>query len=295
MKTKTLALLITGTVITAGAAIAIATPASLKPSFMKNSLWDDILTTQPEATNISPSDITSSPTAEPANGSFTTPDAQQTSSSSIPPITADVQGVTPSDGNTANAEKRKAFVDAVMKEYSLVKQNDAQGSAGPQAIAAKTSGGIDEADPQRHTLRQGWERLSEYFKLAYGSSGPGKYDEDIVKYLPRSGDTDQLQSWCGIFALWALKSNGLATDANWRNGIGFEGLLGKGIRKIPRSQVKEGDIGVLPGSLVHHFIVSKVDESGKIVETINGNGTNAGVSLGNGEKANSAILFYTAF
>ena len=190
------------------------------------------------------------------------------------------------DPTTARREKFVAFV-----------RQEAQNNT----VAAKTSAGVDESDPRKHEFRQGWEKLLQYFEGAYNEQGSGRYFDQEVKYLPKTGEQDRLQSWCGIFALWALKQNGLVSgDVTWKMGGSFYKLsqgTGTGIRKIDRQNAKVGDIGILPGSLVHHFIVTKIDpQTGRITETVNGNGENAGVSFGSGEKANDPqTTFYTVF
>jgi hypothetical protein len=65
MKTKTLALLVTGTIVFGvGAAIAIATPASMKHNSI-TSFFDDIVPTQPENTSDSSSDTAQAAVSQP--------------------------------------------------------------------------------------------------------------------------------------------------------------------------------------------------------------------------------------
>lgn len=351
MKIKTLALLIAGTVITAGTAIAIATPASLKSNLAKGYLWDDTSSAQPQPSESSSSDVASNSPEQPIDTASPIPDTQGADSSgntsttadtsgtpalsdvpftpietqqpdpsaNSPMIAADVQGANPSINNAVVKPTREEFVQFARDEMNK------------GVVAATTPAGVDEADPGKRQFRQGWERLDQYFEGAFGGrfnkKGKAKYDQDVVKYITivkktktdKDGnvvtkDVDLLnthQSWCGIFALWALKSKGLATKANWVSGIGFEGLLHKGIERVHPSQIQAGDIGVLvydkDGHRVdHHFIISEM-QNGKITGTINGNGENAMVSPGDGNRANEAIEtqakdptkqligFYTAF
>jgi hypothetical protein len=348
VKIKTTALLIAGMLITAGAAIAIATPASFKSNLAKGYLWDDSAATQSQPSEDASSDVASNSPAQPTDTASPIPDNQEADLSSNTPTTAataetpassdlpstsidaqqpdpsanspiiavDAQGANPSVNSVATKPTREEFVQFAKDEMNK------------GLVAASTSAGVDGSDFRKREFRQGWERLDQYFELAYGGrfnkTGKLKYDQDVVKYITTvkktttdkdgnvvTKDVDALQSWCGIFALWALKSKGLATQANWVTGIGFEGLLHQGIEHVDPSRIQIGDIGVLVYDEVghrvdHHFIISEM-QNGKITGTINGNGKNAMVSPGDGSRVNEAIeaqakdpskqlvSFYTAF
>jgi hypothetical protein len=154
-----------------------------------------------------------------------------------------VQGSNPSVNSNATKPTREEFVQFAKDEMNK------------RVVAATTSAGVDEADSRKRQLRQEWERLDQYFELAYGGrfnkKDKPKYDQDVVKYITivkktttdRDGkvvtkDVDALKAWCGIFALWALKSKGLATQANWVTGIGFEGLLHKELSALVLTKFK---------------------------------------------------------
>jgi hypothetical protein len=71
-------------------------------------------------------------------------------------------------------------------------------------------------------------------------------------------------AWCGVFALWALKSAGL-TNANWVFGLGFISPLGL----KPTRDPQPGDIGYIDQPYQHHAIVESV--SGDTIASIDGN------------------------
>lgn len=79
-------------------------------------------------------------------------------------------------------------------------------------------------------------------------------------------------SWCGGFALWALKQAGLAKDIFWEFGKGF--LYHLPITHTPQP----GDIAYIDKPYQHHAVVQAVSPTGT-VSLINGNGTDGKVSL----------------
>ena len=109
--------------------------------------------------------------------------------------------------------------------------------------------------------RVGWERLTEYFNLAYGGAGAGRYEEHHVKYLD-----GQWQSWCGIFALYCIKTAGVKIG-NWKNGVGIRSLL------KPTRDPKPGDIGYFVLNQ-HHCVIVAID--GDTITTIDGNFSRGG-------------------
>jgi len=97
-----------------------------------------------------------------------------------------------------------------------------------------------------------------------GIQNPQKYIRDAAPiYI---GLPPNAKAWCGIFALWCLRQEGL-TDRLWRDGIGFvEGYL-------PRISLPEpGDIAYFTAGQ-HYAIVQ--DYTGGIVYTIDGNSMRA--------------------
>jgi len=84
---------------------------------------------------------------------------------------------------------------------------------------AETSKGVAAAlpDPGDPTKRKGWERLLDYFH----KSAPGVWaDNDITKFK------GQIPDWCGIFALWAIKTGGVSWVGTWRRGHGIASVPG---------------------------------------------------------------------
>jgi peptidoglycan hydrolase-like protein with peptidoglycan-binding domain len=152
-------------------------------------------------------------------------------------MAADAEQYADATGEAAddpNAGVRQAALAAAYAEIGLVR--------------AKEAGEVDETG--QHT-RYGWERLREYFSVA----APGIWPEDTVKYLKPG-----LPSWCGIFALWALKTGG-ASVGDWGMGTGIPG-----IRQV--RDPKPGDIGYLEQNQ-HYCLIHSVD--GDTVHSIDGN------------------------
>jgi hypothetical protein len=91
-------------------------------------------------------------------------------------------------------------------------------------------------------------------------------------------------SWCGGFALWAIKQGGIAADWLWQIGKGFLSRLP--ITKTPLP----GDIAYFANHQ-HHAVVQSVNPDGS-VNLINGNGTGGKVSLSKNPKS-SVTAFYS--
>ena len=140
-------------------------------------------------------------------------------------------------------------------------------------VHAKYKGG---EDPVNHkTYRQGHERLMLYFSTsapAPGKPGSTYYGDDNVRYLPswfgqKPGDT--IKPWCGIFALWVVKSSGLSgLVGNWKDGGGIDAVDGIDWTPTPR----RGDIAYRKDKN-HHAVVYDVVSGplGTRVVTIDGN------------------------
>lgn len=138
-------------------------------------------------------------------------------------------------------------------------------------IGAVTSDVAGAADETGKATRIGWERLMQYFEVAFGGSGPGKFWPDVVKYHKYGkGGQHGLPSWCGIFAVWACKTNGVALG-NWQLGKGVSAML------KPTSDPLPGDIGYVDQPYQHHCIVARVD--GNSIVTIDGNSGGTGQVL----------------
>jgi peptidoglycan hydrolase-like protein with peptidoglycan-binding domain len=145
------------------------------------------------------------------------------------------------------------------------------------AARANEAGEVDPADAQGRRFRKGHEALLDYFTTAFGS-----LDQNQLINVKYHGT--KLQSWCGIFALWAYKKNGAAASVTWQTG----GLLANpphaGMRSVAArlvdlktSPVKPGDIGLLADHQ-HHFMVVAVN--GNDLDTIEGNSNSAGDPTG---------------
>jgi peptidoglycan hydrolase-like protein with peptidoglycan-binding domain len=135
-------------------------------------------------------------------------------------------------------------------------------------VAARIPG---EPDETGKATRKGWERLLEYFTVAYGGTLPMPHMKDIIKYhkYGMGAQSGGLQSWCGIFANWACKTAGVSVP-NWKIG---------GTPMGPFSQNPEpGDIGYIDQPFQHHCVVIAVD--GDTITSVDGNsGADSSVQL----------------
>ena len=155
-------------------------------------------------------------------------------------------------------------------------------------VEAYSAGGTDPETGK--TTRLGWERLDVFFEAAYGGRGGG-YNANMqsaVKFL----NGPKLQSWCGLFALWALKSAGVPLG-NWRIGNGISAVIATS--RSPQSYTpQEGDVGYIHSPHQHHCLVMRVE--GDTVITIDGNTRGEGGATG-GQIAENArpLSAFTAF
>lgn len=139
-------------------------------------------------------------------------------------------------------------------------------------VAAKLPGGIDPANTR--TLRLGHDRLLKYFRLSAPNPGVPDttfFNEDAIKYLITPGQLAPMPHWCGIFALWCLKTANLQVG-NWKMGFGISSV--SGIKQIiPKTKAMKGDVGYVNNGFEHHFIIEEVfQEGGKTkMRTIEGN------------------------
>jgi len=96
---------------------------------------------------------------------------------------------------------------------------------------------------------------------------------DTTKYwasaLPGQNPNTGL-SWCGVFALWALHSAGLATNWLWQLGKGF--LMTTKTSLPTTTSPQMGDIAYFTANQ-HQAVVLSVDPMNRTVELANGNGT----------------------
>lgn len=88
-------------------------------------------------------------------------------------------------------------------------------------------------------------------------------------------------SWCGIFALWALREAGL-TNWVWETGRGF-------LYRLPRtSEPQAGDIAYYTTNQ-HQAVVLR--NRGDTVDVINGNGLGGVVTLSSPAKSKAAAYY----
>lgn len=137
------------------------------------------------------------------------------------------------------------------------------------SVHAKAAGGKDPVTGR--TLRAGHDRLLEYFRLT--SPDPKKpgstyWGDDQVRILWKPGQLDPMPHWCGIFALWVVKTTGLQVGT-WKMGHGINAVSGFKQVFTPRP----GDIVVRAQPFQHHAIVEKVETVGgqTWIHTIDGN------------------------
>ena len=114
--------------------------------------------------------------------------------------------------------------------------------------------------------RVGWEKLEQIFELAAPAylELPG-FREQTLKRNASVGQGG-IPHWCGIFALWALKSAGVDVG-EWKIGSGISSV--RNVRPVSASAIKLGDIAYIDQPFQHHAIVTNA--SGGSVETIDGN------------------------
>jgi len=148
---------------------------------------------------------------------------------------------------------------------------------------AETSSGVaaSQPDPADPTRRKGWRRLLDYFHTA----APGVYNDENIKTLHK-----EIPDWCGIFALWAIKSGGASWVGTWRDGQGIASVPGM----FPTTSPQPGDVGAVREFPQHMDIVYSV--VGNIVLTIDGNSTNGAVTGPSSQsKQHFTAGFFTAF
>ncbi|MFC5607338.1 peptidoglycan-binding domain-containing protein [Variovorax soli] len=128
-------------------------------------------------------------------------------------------------------------------------------------------------------VRAGWRRLKQYFDEGVKGWTENHWKDKATldgvripgKRIPQGVGADGKPrgiSWCGIFATWVVRSAGVETK--WTSGVGPSGLKLRANREC-----KPGDICVMKGSEVHHFIPVSID--GDNMVTVNGNSDNQAV------------------
>jgi peptidoglycan hydrolase-like protein with peptidoglycan-binding domain len=153
-------------------------------------------------------------------------------------------------------------------------------------VSAYTVGGVDEKGKK---TRQGWERLDQIFETSYGGrttgfgGGYNQAHQDIVKHYG-----EKPQSWCGHFAMWAYKNNGINVG-DWVAGKGPSSLY---TTLTPQDATtytpRPGDIAYAGAHSQHYAIVVRVE--GQTIHTIDGNtggDSVAGGCIGTNSRAKS--------
>ena len=142
------------------------------------------------------------------------------------------------------------------------------------SVEAKNPGGKDASNGR--TFRKGHERLLEYFRLAApdpAKPGSTYFGDNEIQYLKTQGSLAPMPHWCGIFALWAVKTALIPAGfnaGNWKMGYGLDRNYFYGLTSKPQ----KGDVAYKNEPYQHHAIVYDVqtDETNKtIIETIDGN------------------------
>ncbi len=140
-------------------------------------------------------------------------------------------------------------------------------------VFAKQSGGPDPNDPKGRGFRMGYGRLLKYFRVAapkVGVANQSECDEDVIVHLVTAGQLAPMPHWCGIFALWAIKTAWMPVGT-WKTGGGIGQV--SGFRGILPKFVGPGDVGYVAAPFQHHFLIDRVFVEGGIrkVATIEGN------------------------
>jgi hypothetical protein len=139
-------------------------------------------------------------------------------------------------------------------------------------IHAVLPGGKDPSNGR--TYRKGHQRLLEYFRVAAPSTKPPDttlFHDDAVVYLHQPGQLHPMPHWCGIFALWVVKTALVnASLGTWQMGGSIYHVAGFAPIKSP----KRGDIAVKAQPWQHHAIVHTAyrnDAGQDRIITIDGN------------------------
>lgn len=105
--------------------------------------------------------------------------------------------------------------------------------------------------------RAGGERVYQYWR----------------EVLPRAQTNAQVRqyaktkAWCGGFALWCLRAEGIALAFDWLDGRGFVGPAGLRTTRTP----EPGDIGYLHVPWQHYCVVELYEPAAQRLVSIDGN------------------------
>jgi len=144
----------------------------------------------------------------------------------------------------------------------------ARGEASIPGVAAKLPGAQDLSDARKRSFRMGHTRLLKYFR-ATGAASATPFMEAAVTYLEKPGQLAPMPHWCGIFALWSVKTAGMNVG-EWNLGKGISSVRGFRQTGTPGP----GDVGYESlGEFQHHFIVEKAVKEGGVYRlfTVEGN------------------------
>jgi len=156
-----------------------------------------------------------------------------------------------------------------LNRWQIAETARAEASAG--GVFAKLSIEYDyDADLR---LRWGYQKLLNYFRTSApkpGHLGETVFNEDDISYLTDPGNLAPCPHWCGIFALWAIKTAGMSVG-DWVVSKGISVV--SGFSQINAIDVDKGDVGYVDKPFNHHFIIDNVFTQGGImkVNTIEGN------------------------
>jgi hypothetical protein len=138
-------------------------------------------------------------------------------------------------------------------------------------LARSQIGLVNAKQTDQDGNRIGWQRLEEFFKVAFGGQHPLNPSVIQKRVMLDNGDKtkkDALPSWCGIFVWWSLKSAGVPI-ADWKLG---QSVMQHLVARKPGETPRKGDIAYR-AAYQHFAIVSgvKSDNGKTLVATINGN------------------------
>ena len=155
---------------------------------------------------------------------------------------------------------------------AIVKTAEDEANAG--GVFAKLGAGLDPRDIQGRQFRSGCDKLLSYFRLAAPDpKNPNQtfYNEDNIIHLIVPGQLEPMPHWCGIFALWAIKTAVAGRLAGtWKDGSGIGSVLG--FHNVVKPDL--GDVGFVSAPFQHHFIIREApfQEAGVTkVRTVEGN------------------------
>jgi len=146
-------------------------------------------------------------------------------------------------------------------------------------------------------LRWGYQKLLKYFRTSApkpGQLNQSVFNEDNIMYLTTPGELAPCPHWCGIFALWAIKTAGMNVGT-WVVGSGIASV--SGFKNVSSLDVDKGDVGFVSDPFQHHFIIDNVFTEGGVrkVNTIEGNSSPSSNFSLKTRTVSSISAFYTIF